>query len=268
MIPHPFRYHRAGSLAEAQSLLQGEAKLLAGGQSLIPAMKTRLAAPSDLIDISHLSELSFVRAEKEALAVGAGATHHVVSTHADVVRLLPALGLLARDIGDPAVRYRGTLGGSLANNDPAADYPAAVLALDATIRTTKRQIAAEDFFLGMFATALEEDEIILEVRFPVPQKAAYAKFRNPASRYALAGVFVAQHADGVRVAVTGAGACVLRLPAMEQALDRHFHPSALEGIAVDQDLLQSDLHASAEYRAQLVKVMAHRAVKAAVETGP
>ena len=262
MIPHGFRYTRAASLAQAKSLLKGEARLLAGGQSLIPAMKTRLAAPSDLIDISRLSELSFVRAEKDALAIGAGVTHHAVSVHPDAIRLLPALALLAGEIGDPAVRYRGTLGGSLANNDPAADYPAAALALDAIIRTDRREIAAGEFFLGMFTTALEEDEIILSVRFSLPQKASYAKFRNPASRYALAGVFVARTAKGARVAVTGAGPGAFRLPEMEQALEKRFHPSALEGIAVDESLLQSDLHASAEYRAQLVKVMARRAVEA------
>ena len=264
MIPYTFEYTKAESLKEAERLLTGEARLLAGGQSLIPAMKTRLAAPPVLIDISGLKELSFVRAENGALAIGAGTSHFEVENSPDVARLIPGLGDLAGMIGDPAVRYRGTLGGSLANNDPAADYPAAALALDGVIVTTKRHIAAADFFTGLFSTALEEDEIITAARFAPPERAAYMKFRNPASRYALAGVFVAKMKQGVRVAVTGAGPCVFRHATMEDALNRDFSPAALAGIAVDPDGLNTDIHASAEYRAHLVAVMARRAVEKAL----
>jgi aerobic carbon-monoxide dehydrogenase medium subunit len=264
VIPYPFTYNRAKSVAEAERLLDGEAQLLAGGQSLIPAMKTRLAAPSALVDISGLKELAFIRVESDSLVIGANATHFQVAGSAEAKRVLPALAQLAGMIGDPAVRYRGTLGGSLANNDPAADYPAAALALAATIKTNRRQIAADDFFTGLFATALEPGEIILEARFTLPQRAAYAKFRNPASRYALAGVFVAQARTGVRVAATGAGACVFRLEQMERALEKNFSPAALAGITVDAGALNSDIHASAEYRAHLVGVMARRAVESAL----
>lgn len=263
MIPYPFEYRRAGSLAEAAALLNGDARLLAGGQSLIPAMKTRLAAPAMLIDISRLPELDFIRREKDRLCIGANVTHDRVATAPETMAI-PALARLAASIGDPAVRYRGTLGGSLAHNDPAADYPAAALALDATIVTQKRGIAAGDFFTGMFSTALEEDEIVTELRFPVPRRAGYAKFRSQASRYALAGVFVAEREAGVRVAVTGAGPCVFRVPQMERALEKNFHPDAVAAIRVDAGMLNTDLHASAEYRAHLVGVMARRAVEAAM----
>ncbi len=264
MIPYAFTYHRAKSVAEAERLLGGEAQLLAGGQSLIPAMKTRLAAPPALVDISGLRELAFIRSEGDDLVIGANATHFQVASNAEVKRLLPALAYLAGMIGDPAVRYRGTLGGSLANNDPAADYPAAALALAARIKTNRRQIDADDFFTGLFATALEPGEIILEARFALPQRAGYAKFRNPASRYALAGVFVAQGKKGVRVVATGAGACVFRLSQMERALEKNFGPAALASIGVDDGALNSDIHASAEYRAHLVGVMARRAVESAL----
>jgi len=265
MIPYPFTYRRAGTLAEAQTLLgrSADAKLLAGGQTLIAAMKMRLAQPSELIDISGIKEMSFIRAEKDAVVIGAGAKHFEVATSDAVVRAIPALAELAGSIGDPAVRHKGTLGGSLANNDPAADYPAAVLALDATIKTTGRSIAADHFFTGMFSTALEENEIVTEVSFPVPERAGYAKFPNPASRYAMAGVFVAKTKDGVRVAVTGAGPCVFRVPQMEAALTKSFTPEAIAGIGVDPSDLNSDIHGSAEYRAHLVTVMAKRAVAAA-----
>jgi carbon-monoxide dehydrogenase medium subunit len=229
-------------------------------------MKMRLANPPELIDISGLKELSFVRADAQTLTIGAGTKHHDVAVSADVMTTVPALAKLAGDIGDPAVRYMGTLGGSLANNDPAADYPAAALALNASIKTTRRTIAADDFFTGMFATALEDGEIITEVAFPIPERAAYAKFDNPASRYALAGVFVAKSRSGVRVAVTGAGSSVFRVPEMEAALTKSFSADAIKGITVDADGLNSDIHASAEYRAHLVGVMAARAVKAASET--
>jgi len=263
MIPYPFTYHRPKSLAEAAKLFHGDAKFLAGGQTLIPAMKMRLANPSALIDISGLKELSFVRAGGDAVVIGAGTKHFDVANSAEVKRAIPALADTAEQIGDPAVRHMGTLGGSLANNDPAADYPAAVLALGATIKTTKRSIAADDFFTGMFSTALDDGEIITEVSFPVPERAAYAKFPNPASRYAMAGVFVAKTKHGVRVAVTGAAPCVFRVKEMEAALAKNFAPDAVAKIAVAADGMNSDIHATAEYRAHLVTVMAGRAVAAA-----
>jgi len=265
VIPYQFVYRRAASLKDAEALLAGsaDAKLLAGGQTLIAAMKMRLAQPSELIDISGLKELSFIRAAKDAVVIGAGAKHFEVAGSADVARAIPALARLAESIGDPAVRHMGTLGGSLANNDPAADYPAAVLALNATIKTNRRSIGADAFFTGMFSTALDDGEIITEVSFPIPERAGYAKFPNPASRYAMAGVFVAKTASGVRVAVTGAGPCVFRVPQMEAALAKNFSPGAIADIAIDAVELNSDLHGSAEYRANLVAVMAGRAVAAA-----
>jgi aerobic carbon-monoxide dehydrogenase medium subunit len=266
VIPYPFTYQRAASLKDAEALLakSADAKLLAGGQTLIAAMKMRLAQPSELIDISGLKELDFIRVIESAIVIGAATRHFEVATSADVMRAIPALAKLAESIGDPAVRHVGTLGGSLANNDPAADYPAAVLALNATIKTNRRSIHADAFFTGMFSTALEDGEIITEVSFPVPERAGYAKFPNPASRYAMAGVFVAKTAAGVRVAVTGAGACVFRAPAMEAALGKRFSPDALAGIEIDPGELNSDIHGSAEYRANLVGVMAKRAVAAAL----
>jgi carbon-monoxide dehydrogenase medium subunit len=265
VIPYSFRYHRASSLADAESRLRDapEAKLLAGGQTLVAAMKMRLAQPSELIDISGLAQLSFIRPDSANLTIGAAVTHAEVAASEAVKKAIPALAALAETIGDPAVRNMGTLGGSLANNDPAADYPAAALALGATIRTQRRAISAEDFFTGMFSTALEDGEIVTEVAFPVPQAAGYAKFPNPASRYALAGVFVARTASGARVAATGAASCVFRIAEMEAALDRSFSADALSAIAVDAAELNADIHASAEYRAQLVTVMAKRAVAAA-----
>jgi len=266
VIPYAFNYRRATSLADAQAALQAspDAKLLAGGQTLIAAMKMRLAQPSDLIDISGLKELSFIRAEAGQIVVGAGAKHFEVADSADVRRAIPALASLAYSIGDPAVRHMGTLGGSLANNDPAADYPAAALALNATIRTHTRTIAADDFFTGMFSTALDEGEIITSVSFPIPERAGYAKFPNPASRYAMAGVFVAKTKSGVRVAVTGAGPGVFRVPEMEAALAENFSADAIADIAIDPSDLNSDIHGSAEYRASLVTAMAKRAVTAAL----
>jgi carbon-monoxide dehydrogenase medium subunit len=265
MIPYAFEYRRATSLADAAALLakSPDAKLLAGGQTLIAAMKMRLAQPSELIDISGLKELAFIRATDSAVTIGAATTHFEVADSRDVKRLIPALAELAESIGDPAVRYMGTLGGSLANNDPAADYPAAALALGATIRTTRREIAVDDFFTGMFSTALEDGEILTDVAFPVPERAGYAKIPNPASRYAMAGVFVAKTTSGVRVAVTGAAPCVFRVADMEVALDKDFTPDAIAGIQVSADDMNSDIHGSAEYRAHLVSVMAKRAVAAA-----
>ncbi len=267
MIPYAFKYHRAKSLADAQQLFAGagDAKFLAGGQTLIPTMKQRLASPAQLIDISAIPELSFIESRDGGVVIGAGTKHAAVAQSEAVRSLIPALAELAETIGDPAVRHLGTLGGSLANNDPAADYPAAVLALGAAIRTTRRTIKADDFFTGMFSTALDEGEIITDVTFPVAELAAYAKFPNPASRYALAGVFVAKTKDGTRVAVTGAGPCVFRQPAMEATLARNFRPDALNGIAIPYADLNSDIHASAEYRAHLVTVMAKRAVAAALD---
>jgi carbon-monoxide dehydrogenase medium subunit len=265
MIPYAFEYRRAASLKDAEALLgqSPDAKLLAGGQTLIAAMKMRLAQPSHLIDISGLKELDFIRASVDVVTIGAATKHFEVATSPDVNRLIPALAELAETIGDPAVRHLGTLGGSLANNDPAADYPAAALGLGATIRTNRRAIAADDFFTGMFSTALDDGEIITEVAFPVPERAGYAKFPNPASRYAMAGVFVAKTKSGVRVAVTGAAPCVFRVPDMEAALARIFTPDAIAGIAVGADGMNSDIHGSSEYRAHLVTVMAARAVAAA-----
>ena len=266
MIPYSFTYARAKSLSDAQALLaqNSDAKLLAGGQTLIPTMKQRLANPPVLIDISGLKELSFVRATADAIAIGAGTKHGMIATSADVKRAIPALATMASHIGDPAVRAMGTIGGSLANNDPAADYPAAALALGATIKTTARSIAADDFFTGMFSTALEDGEIITEVSFPIVERTGYEKFRNPASRYPMAGVFVAKSKDGVRVAVTGAAPAVFRVDAMEKALTKNFAADAIAGIEIPSDGLNSDIHASAEYRAHLVNVMAKRAVQMAL----
>lgn len=269
MIPYSFAYHRAGSLAEAEAMFAklGDAKFLAGGQTLIPTMKLRLANPAHVIDISGLRELAFTKAVDGAVVVGAGTKHADVSQSSAVRRAIPALAELAESIGDPAVRHMGTIGGSLANNDPAADYPAACLGLGASIRTNRRTLSADDFFTGMFSTALEDGEIVTEIDFPIPELAGYAKFRNPASRYALAGVFVAKTKAGVRVAVTGAAPCVFRQTEFEAALSRNFTPEALAGLKVPEEGLNADLHASAEYRAHLVAVMAKRAVSAALSHG-
>ncbi|MGN6514359.1 MAG: FAD binding domain-containing protein [Rhizomicrobium sp.] len=266
MIPYQFEYKRAQSLKDAEAILakNADAKLLAGGQTLIPTMKMRLANPPALVDISKLAELSFIRVTGDALAIGAATTHGAVAASKEVGATIPALAHAARHIGDPAVRAAGTIGGSLANNDPAADYPACALALNATIKTTRRAIPADDFFTGMFSTALEDGEIITEVSFPRPDRAGYEKFPNPASRYAMAGVCVAQTRGGVRVAVTGAGPGVFRVKAMEAALAKNFAPEAIANITVPSDDLNSDIHASAEYRAHLVTVMAKRAVQQAL----
>jgi aerobic carbon-monoxide dehydrogenase medium subunit len=260
-----FNYHRPASLADAVKLLKGapEAKLLAGGMTIIPTMKQRLAAPSDVIDLGGLG-LSGVTAEGGALTIQAGTTHADVAADETVRKTIPALAELAAHIGDPHVRNRGTIGGSVANNDPAADYPAALLALKATVVTDQREIAADDFFTGMFETALADDEIITAVRFQAPKRAGYAKFPNPASRYAMTGVFVADFGSGdVRVAVTGAGDSVFRVEAMEQALASDFAPQSVAAVTVPADNCLSDMHASSDYRAHLVNVMAKRAVTAA-----
>ena len=257
---------RAANVAEAETLYAqtADAKYIAGGQTLIPTMKQRLAAPAALIDVSGISELAFIRHDRGPLVIGAGTRHADVAASSHASMLIPALAVLAGLIGDPAVRHRGTLGGSVANNDPAADYPAAVLALNATVKTTRRSIAADAFFTGLFQTALTDGELITEIEFPIPLRAGYAKFPNPASRYALVGVFVAQFPGAVRVAVTGAAPCVFRVPEMEQALSASFTPDAAARVAIKPDGLNTDLFASAEYRAHLVTIMTKRAVAAAL----
>ncbi len=262
---YDFNYQRAGSVAEASNAIKAadDAMVLAGGMTLIPTLKQRLANPSDLIDLGGIGELTAVGREGGGVSIGAMATHASVAGSRDVQANIPALAALAGIIGDAQVRNRGTIGGSVANNDPASDYPAACLALGATIRTNEREIAAGDFFTGLFETALNDSEIVMAVSFPAPEKAAYAKFPNPASRYALVGVFVAKTGDGARVAVSGAGADgVFRVAEMEGALDKDFSAAALDGISVPADSLNSDIHASAEYRAHLIGVMARRAVEA------
>jgi carbon-monoxide dehydrogenase medium subunit len=260
-------YHRAGSAAEAADLLAkaDDGKILGGGQTLLPTMKQRLAAPSDLVDVTKIAEMNGISADGDDIAIGAATTHADVASSDLVKSKLPGLASLAGGIGDPAVRHMGTIGGSVANNDPAADYPSALVALGATVVTSKRELSAEDFFTGMFETALDEDEVVVSVKFPAAQKSAYAKYPNPASRYAMAGVFVAKGADGaVKVAVTGAGQDgVFRMNDMEAALSGNWSADAVAGIAPNADDLLSDLHGSAAYRANLVTVMAKRAVAAA-----
>ena len=260
-----FAYHRPSSLADAQAALEraDDGQFLAGGQTLIPTLKQRLAQPSDLIDLSGIAELRGIAVSGDTVAIGAMTRHAEVAASAEVAQAIPALAHLVSLIGDPQVRNLGTIGGSLAISDPSADYPAAVLGLGATVHTKSREIAADDYFRGLFETALEDGEIITKVVFPAPEKAAYTKFPNPASRYAIVGVFVAITGPGVRVAVTGAGASVFRQRDMERALGDDFSPDAVADIAQAEDRLNSDIHASAEYRAHLVTVMAKRAVAAA-----
>ena len=259
---YEFNYHQPTSLDEVANLLGAneEAKLVAGGMTLVPTLKFRLAKPSDLIDLTAISSLRGITDAGDALVIGAMTRHAEVERSPLVKQAIPALAALAHMIGDPAVRNRGTIGGSISNNDPAADYPAAVVGLGGAVQTTRRQIAADDFFTGIFETALDRTEIVTAVRLPKPQAACYQKFRNPASRYAIVGVFVARTPGGVRVAVTGAGPCVFRVPEMEAALARSFTPDAIKDVTIPQDGLNSDIHASAEYRAHLVGVMARRAV--------
>ena len=259
---YEFNYHKPTSLEDIASLLGAnqEAKLVAGGMTLIPTLKQRLAKPSDLVDLGAVASLRGITDAGDAIVIGAMTRHAEVNRSPVVKQGIPALAAMAGMIGDPAVRNRGTIGGSISNNDPAADYPAALVALGTTVHTTKREIPAENFFTGMFETALEPAEIVTSVRFPKPQTACYQKFKNPASRYAIVGVFVARTGGGVRVAVTGAGPCVFRVPEMEAALAGSFTPDAIKDITIPQDGLNSDIHASAEYRAHLVGVMARRAV--------
>jgi len=262
---HAFQYHRPSSVNDAAALLKGEARLLAGGQSLVQAMKLRLSSPSSLVDLGTIRDLSGIKASGTEITIGAMTRHAEVANSADVKKAIPALAALAAMIGDRQVRAMGTIGGSLANNDPAADYPAAVLGLGATITTNKRKIAADDFFKGMFETALQAGEIITSVSFPVPRRAAYTKFKNQASRFAIVGVFVCDAAGGTRVAVTGAGPSVFRQKDMEKALSAKFDPSSVASVKQKADGLNSDLHASADYRAHLVTVMARRAVEVALK---
>ena len=263
---YAFTFHRPSSVRQAANLLakSEDAKLLAGGQTLIPTMKQRLASPASLIDLSLIEGLSGIELRGRSIVIGAMTRHAEVADSPVVHENLPALAELAGEIGDPHVRNMGTIGGSIANNDPNADYPAAALGLGATIVTNKRRIAADEFFTGMFETALETDEIITKVMFPLAKKAAYVKFANPASRYALVGVFVSKRGRDIRVAVTGAGANgVFRVTAFEEALQRRFGPKSLDGLAVPASGLNSDIHGSAEYRAHLIGVLARRAVAAA-----
>ena len=262
---YEFNYKRPASLADAVSSLQAaeDGQFLAGGHTLLPTLKQRLARPSDLIDISQIGELSGISVEGDTVTVGATTTHAEVNGSNAVQGAIPALADLAGMIGDPQVRHRGTIGGSIANNDPAADYPGAVLGLGATVVTNNREISADDFFQGLFETALDVGEVITAVRFPNPEKAAYMKFPQPASRFSLVGAFVAKTSGGVRVAVTGAGQDgVFRMTEMEQSLNVNFSADAIANIAVSDANLNSDIHGSAEYRAHLIGVMAKRAVTA------
>lgn len=263
---YAFTYERPSTAAAAAQLAGAGGKPLAGGQSLLPSMRLRLSNPGQIVDLGGVAELVGIRREGNAITIGAMTRHADVAESADVQAAIPALAALAAGIGDRQVRARGTLGGSVANNDPAACYPSAVLGLSATVVTTKRQIAADDFFLGMYTTALEEGELIKEIRFPIPKKAAYLKFKQPASRFALVGVFVAQTDAGVRVAVTGAASCVFRHAGLEAALNQSFTPQAAAGVKIDAGDLNGDLHASAAYRAQLISVQTQRAVASMATT--
>jgi aerobic carbon-monoxide dehydrogenase medium subunit len=259
-----FTYHRPPDVSAAGALLAKatEPRLLAGGMSLLPSMKLRLVAPSDLVDLGDVAALKSVKVEGKEVVIGAMTCHADVAANADVQRVLPALAELADGIGDPAVRARGTIGGSVANADPAACYPAAVVGLDAIVETTKRRIAADSFFTDLFTTALQPGEIVTGVRFKVPDKAKYMKLRHPASGFAVVGVMIAKFGANVRVAVTGAGPSVFRVPAMEKALSAKFSAGAIDGITISHANLMSDIHFSAEYRANAVAVLARRAVAA------
>ena len=265
---YAFTYHRPTTVRQAVNLLakNEDAKLLAGGHSLIPVMKLRLANPPVIIDLSKVEGISGVELKGRSIVVGAMTRHADVAGSQVMKDKLPALALVPGSIGDPHVREAGTIGGSVANNDPNADYPAACLGLGATIITSKRKIPADEFFTGMFSTALEPDEIITKVSFPIAQKAAYQKFKHPASGFALVGVFVSKRSSDIRVAVTGAGANgVFRVKEFEEALAKRFAPKSLEGLSVKSDGLNSDIHAGAEYRAHLIGVLARRAVADAVK---
>ena len=262
---HHTHYHRPASVAEAVKLIgqHPDDKVLAGGQSTLPSMKLGLLAPEGFIDLAGIAELKGIRVEGSTVRIGAMTTHAAVAASKEVQSMIPALALLAGGIGDRAVRNRGTLGGSIAHSDPAACYPAGVLGLGATIHTSTRQIAADAYFKGLYETALAPGELITAVSFPKPEKAAWVKFKQPASRFSIVGVFVARTAGGVRVAVTGAGACAFRVKALEDCLNARFAPQACDGVTIPADGLNSDLHGSAEYRAHLIGVLAKRAVAAA-----
>ena len=264
---HQFEYHRPSSLKDALALgtQKSEGKFLAGGQSLVQAMKLRLASPTDLIDLATIGDLKALSADSSSVTIGAMVRHADVAASSAVQKAIPALAQLAGMIGDRQVRHMGTIGGSLANADPAADYPAAVLGLGATITTNKRKIDGDKFFKGLFETALEPGELITQVAFAAPKRAAYMKFKNPASRFAMVGVFVADFGGNVRVGVTGAGAFAFRQTEMEKALAQKFAPESVANIKVKPDGLNNDLHASPEYRAHLITVMAKRAVEAALK---
>lgn len=259
---YPFAYVKAGSLGEVTAFLKSnpDARPLAGGMTLLPTLKARLAQPSHLVDVNGLRELAGIDVAGDTVTIGAGTRHAEVARSDALREAIPALAALAKGIGDPAVRNRGTLGGSVANNDPAADYPAAVLGLGATVVTDRREIPADEFFQGMFTTALEPDELVVKIRFTIPQRAAYEKFPHPASGYAMTGVFVAQTAAGVRVAVTGAGPGVFRWGEAEAALGRSFNGDAVAKLRMKPDDMNEDIHGSREYRANLVNVMTKRAV--------
>jgi len=262
---HHTHYHRPASVAEAVKLIaeHPDDKVLAGGQSTLPSMKLGLLSPEGFIDIGGIAELQGIKVEGASVRIGAMTTHNAVAQSKDVASMIPALAQLASGIGDRAVRNRGTIGGSLANSDPAACYPAAVLGLGATIHTNGRQIAADDFFKGLYETALKPGELITAVSFPKPERAVWMKFKQPASRFSIVGVFVAKTAGGVRVAVTGAGPCAFRVKALEDKLNAKWAPESCDGVSVPADGLNSDLHGSAEYRAHLISVLAKRAVVAA-----
>ena len=260
---YAFQYQRPTQLSDAQKAAQAGGQLLAGGQTMIAAMKQRLQQPETVVDLAAVSGLSGIQKSGQHIVIGAMTRHQDVANNAEVQKNIPGLAALANGIGDKQVRAMGTIGGSVANNDPAACYPSALLALGATIHTDRRTIAADDFFLGMYATALEAGEIITAVHFPIPSKSAYAKFKQPASRYSLVGVFVAQTAAGARVAISGASSGVFRHAGLEAALSQQFTPEAVANVTIDSQDLNADLHASKAYRAQLITVQTQRAVKQA-----
>lgn len=264
---YAFNFERPASVADAAKAVLAGGQALAGGQTLLASMKQRLMQPESLIDLSQIAELKGIRKESNNIVIGAMTRHQEVANNAEVQKHIPALAELAGGIGDRQVRAMGTLGGSVANNDPAACYPSAVLALNATVHTSQRTINADDFFQGMYTTALEPGELITAISFPIPQRASYAKFRQPASRFALVGVFVADTGSGVRVAITGAGNGVFRHAGLEAALGREFSAQAVEGVQVDSNDLNGDLHASAEYRAHMIKVQTQRAVTHSLSHG-
>ncbi len=255
-----FNFKNPSNAKEASKLAAGRATFLAGGMTLLPAIKLRLAAYSDLINIKKIKGLSGIKVSSKSIRIGATTTHAEVASSPEVGKSIPSLAVLAEGIGDPQVRNRGTIGGSVANNDPAADYPSACLALNATIHTNKRKIQADKFFKGMFETDLKKGELIEAVEFEVPEKSAYSKYPNPASRYAVVGVYIAKLKKEVRVAVTGAGSCVFRSEELESALSNNFSPAVIDKISIPSKNLNSDIHASAEYRAHLIKVMAKKSI--------